>query len=112
MVEGNDRDLRVGLPLQAIHDGERWLHEPARLSVVIEAPRVAIEGVLERHPGLRALVDNRWLYLWIMDDEGAIGARYEGGGRWVEADVVTGATKGRADHRIASGTLRSPTPGP
>lgn len=82
VFEGNGGDLRTGLPLQSLHDGERWVHTPLRLSVFIEAPRSAIDGVLQRHPGVRALVDHRWLMLFQLDaDEGAVHARREG--RWV-----------------------------
>ena len=44
VLEGNGGDLRVGLPLQSLHDGERWVHEPLRLSVFIEAPESAIRN--------------------------------------------------------------------
>ncbi|MYL24465.1 DUF2309 family protein [Halomonas alkaliantarctica] len=63
VFEGNGGDLRIGLPLQSLHDGARWMHEPLRLSVCIEAPREAIEGILERHEMLRQLVDHGWLHL-------------------------------------------------
>ena len=56
--EGNGGDLRIGLPMQSLHDGERWVHAPLRLSVFIEAPRAAIEGVLRKHEKVRAPVDN------------------------------------------------------
>jgi uncharacterized protein len=29
VFEGNGGDLRIGLPLQSVHDGERWVHEPS-----------------------------------------------------------------------------------
>ena len=41
VFEGNGGDLRIGLPMQSIHDGERFVHTPLRLSVFIEAPRCA-----------------------------------------------------------------------
>ncbi|RLQ21120.1 DUF2309 family protein [Seongchinamella sediminis] len=63
VFEGNGGDLRIGLPLQSVHDGERWRHRPLRLSVVIRAPRESIEAVLAKHPTVRQLVENQWLYL-------------------------------------------------
>ncbi|WPL22307.1 hypothetical protein Thiofri_02467 [Thiorhodovibrio frisius] len=30
MLEGNAGDLRVGLPMQSLHDGKQWIHEPMR----------------------------------------------------------------------------------
>ena len=38
VFEGNGGDLRIGLALQSLHDGERWQHEPLRLTVVVDAP--------------------------------------------------------------------------
>ncbi|HSO33084.1 MAG TPA: putative inorganic carbon transporter subunit DabA, partial [Labilithrix sp.] len=67
VFEGNGGDLRIGLSLQSLHDGERWMHAPLRLSVFIEAPRSAIDRVLEKHPKVRELVDNEWLHLFQID---------------------------------------------
>jgi len=67
VFEGNGGDLRIGLPLQSLHDGERWVHTPLRLSVFIEAPREAIEGVLQKHEKVRGLVSNGWLDLFQLD---------------------------------------------
>lgn len=82
VVEGNGGLLRAGLPWQSVHDGERLVHEPLRLSVLIEAPREAINDILERHPQVRALFDNRWLHLFALDDAGRMAWRYTGGLGW------------------------------
>lgn len=81
VLEGNGGDLRVGLPLQSVHDGERWIHEPLRLCAVIEAPREAIGRVLERHAHVRDLVAHRWLHLYALDGD-LPAQRYAGLGRW------------------------------
>ena len=39
VFEGNGGDLRIGLPMQSLHDGHTLRHAPLRLSVFIEAPR-------------------------------------------------------------------------
>jgi uncharacterized protein len=67
VFEGNGGDLRIGLSIQSLHDGERWVHAPLRLSVFIEAPRPAIDKVLEQHSKVRELVDNEWLHLFQLD---------------------------------------------
>jgi uncharacterized protein YbcC (UPF0753/DUF2309 family) len=67
VFEGNGGDLRIGLSIQSLHDGERWMHAPLRLGVFIEAPCSAIERVLDRHAKLRQLVDNEWLHLFQLD---------------------------------------------
>lgn len=77
VVEGNGGLLRVGLPWQSVHDGERHVHEPLRLSVCVEAPRDAMIDVLRRHPGVRALFDNGWLHLFAIDDGGRLAWRYD-----------------------------------
>ncbi|MFU0507936.1 YbcC family protein [Pseudaminobacter sp. NGMCC 1.201702] len=82
VVEGNGGLLRTGLPWQSVHDGEGLTHEPLRLSVLIEAPREAIGSILERHPEVRALFDNRWLHLFTLDDEGRMAWRYTGDLHW------------------------------
>jgi uncharacterized protein YbcC (UPF0753/DUF2309 family) len=94
VFEGNGGDLRVGLSLQSLHDGERWVHTPLRLSVFIEAPRSAIDGVLRKHATVRSLVDNEWLYLFQYDaDENEVRAYRNG--RWCEPwpDIAASAPR-------------------
>lgn len=69
VIEGNNGDLRVGLPLQSVHDGEKFVHEPLRLSVVIEAPREEIESIINKHQVVRELVENEWLHLLHIEPE-------------------------------------------
>ena len=83
VIEGNGGRLRAGLPWQAVHDGEALQHEPLRLSVMIEAPREEILGVLERHPQVRELFDNGWLHLFVLKD-GKVDARYRPGLAWTD----------------------------
>ncbi|MGZ6066588.1 MAG: YbcC family protein [Polyangiales bacterium] len=80
VFEGNGGDLRIGLSLQSLHDGERWVHSPLRLAVFIEASRSAIDRVLEKHRHLSALVDNEWLHLFQLDaTERTVYARRDSG---------------------------------
>lgn len=69
VLEGNGGDLRVGLPLQSLHNGERWVHEPLRLNVFLEAPQSEIDRIIAKHELVRELVENRWLFLFQIDDE-------------------------------------------
>ncbi|WP_245198942.1 YbcC family protein [Jiella mangrovi] len=82
VFEGNGGLLRAGLPWQSIHDGEAYVHDPLRLSVCIEAPREAMNDILARHEGVRALFDNRWLHLFALDERGRLAWRYAGGLEW------------------------------
>jgi uncharacterized protein len=82
VFEGNGGDLRIGLSLQSLHDGENWVHTPLRLAVVIEAPREAIDRLLAKHAKLGELVDNEWLHLFQLDSaERSLYARRRG--MWV-----------------------------
>ena len=83
VVEGNGGVLRPGLPWQSIHDGEAIVHEPLRLTVLIEAPPEALSDILRRHPEVRALFDNRWLHLVALDDAGRMACRYARDLEWV-----------------------------
>jgi uncharacterized protein len=82
VIEGNGGVLRGGLPWQSVHDGDKFMHDPLRLSVAVEAPREAITDILNRHAGVAALFDNGWLKLFAMDDEGRLAWRYTGHGTW------------------------------
>jgi uncharacterized protein YbcC (UPF0753/DUF2309 family) len=83
VLEGNGGDLRIGLSLQSLHDGERWVHSPLRLAVLVEAPREAIDRVLDKHPSVKALVDNEWLHLFQLDAaERTMAARKNGAWRF------------------------------
>lgn len=95
VLEGNGGPLRGGLPQQSVHDGDRYAHEPLRLSVCIEAPREAITAILERHAEVRALFDHRWMHLFALDQEGRMAWRYAGDLQW------TGTAASRA---VASGS--------
>jgi len=70
VLEGNGGDLRVGLPMQSIHDGTRFVHEPRRLSVFVEAPMACIDAVLAAQPGVCDLFRNTWIHLFALDAGG------------------------------------------
>ena len=76
--QGNGGDLQSGLPLQSVHDGTRWMHEPLRLSVFIEAAREDIAAILAKQPGVRELVENGWVNLFAMEASGKQFWRYSG----------------------------------
>lgn len=78
--EGNGGDLRTGLPLQSLHDGTRWVHEPLRLQVFVDAPRERIDWVVSANSDLRNLVDNGWIQLVALEGNETFLARSTG--RW------------------------------
>lgn len=83
--EGNAGDLRTGLPMQSLHDGTKWVHEPLRLQVFVEAPRVRIDGVLSANEHVRQLVENDWISLHAMEGEAFWERRP--GGHWRRVEV-------------------------
>ena len=85
VLQGNGGTLRAGLPWQSVHDGKGLVHEPLRLTVMIEAPQEAIGAVLAKHPQVAGLFDNGWLHLFALAD-GAVAARYRSGGTWEQVD--------------------------
>jgi uncharacterized protein len=81
VFEGNAGDLRIGLPLQSLHDGTHWRHTPLRLSVFIQAPQEPIDRIVQTHTTVRHLLDHGWLHLFRLDDD-AGAWRYIRGGPW------------------------------
>jgi uncharacterized protein YbcC (UPF0753/DUF2309 family) len=100
VVEGNGGALRAGLPWQSVHDGERFVHEPLRLSVCIEAPREAMSEILSRHGNVRALFDNCWLHLFALDEDGHMTWRYTGDLKWTAMNPVE-ADESRLRRKVA-----------
>ena len=84
VFEGNGGDLRIGLPMQSLHDGERFRHTPLRLSVFIQAPQAPIDDIIARQPTVRQLLDNGWLHLFRLEDDTGVW-RYRPGGEWLAA---------------------------
>lgn len=82
VLEGAGGDLRVGLPWQSLHDGKQLVHEPLRLTVLVEAPIEAMNRIIAKHEPLRALLDNGWLHLVALDEAGAARQRYAGDLTW------------------------------
>jgi uncharacterized protein YbcC (UPF0753/DUF2309 family) len=90
VLEGNAGDLKVGLPWQSVHDGTRFVHEPLRLNVFIEAPLDALNAAITKNDGVRELVDNRWIHLFAMSDAGHVSKRYRKECDWEDVDVASG----------------------
>jgi len=84
VFEGNGGDLRIGLPTQSLHDGERFRHTPLRLSVFIQAPQAPIDDIIARQTTVRQLLDNEWLHLLRLGDDAGVW-RYRSGGEWLAA---------------------------
>lgn len=82
VLEGSSGDLRIGLPIQSVHNGEKFEHIPIRLNVVIEAPTAAINKILEKHDHIRQLFDHEWIFLHRMNEFGKITQTYQKNLEW------------------------------
>jgi uncharacterized protein YbcC (UPF0753/DUF2309 family) len=67
VLGGHRGDLRRGLPWQSVGVGSALLHEPMRLTVVIEAPLERIGRIVSGNQVLRNLLDNEWISLTARD---------------------------------------------
>jgi uncharacterized protein YbcC (UPF0753/DUF2309 family) len=90
VLEGISGDLRTGLPLQSIHNGHSLVHSPLRLMAIIESPTAALNQIINKHESLRHLIDNEWVQLHAMDEEGQIWRRGKGGQTWAKVIEETG----------------------
>lgn len=84
VFEGNGGDLRIGLSKQSLHNGQEWVHDPLRLTVVIDAPAAAIERIMHKHNTVRYLVEHGWLHLWRYKSTTL--QRYASG-QWLDVDL-------------------------
>ena len=80
--QGNGGDLQTGLPMQSLHDGREWRHEPLRLNVFLGASREAINAILRSEPAVRELAENDWIHLFALDPSPAEVWRYQGNLAW------------------------------
>ncbi|MFQ3185763.1 MAG: hypothetical protein ACI8Q3_000780 [Marinomonas primoryensis] len=83
VFEGNGGDLRIGLSMQSLSDGENWMHTPIRLAVYVAAPKSAIEKIANKHDIVRQLIDNNWLYLFQWESNKIEGFYHQ---QWTAAD--------------------------
>jgi uncharacterized protein len=99
VITGSKSDLRIGLARQQVE-----LHEPMRVTVLMEAPAQRILGLVNGHPRLRRLVEGGWMHLGRIDpDTDAIELFVDGRFRpWREArpeagSLAVGATAATLD---------------
>tara|TARA_R110002110_G_scaffold119309_2_gene293730 strand:+ start:12701 stop:15085 length:2385 start_codon:yes stop_codon:yes gene_type:complete len=63
VMEGNQSDLKSGLPLQSLFHKDKLLHEPRRLEVIIAADSHLVQRLVEQNESLNALVRGGWIFL-------------------------------------------------
>lgn len=63
VLAGHSGDLQRGLPRQSVAVGDALLHEPLRLSVIVQAPIDRVSAIVSGNQVLRDLFDNEWISL-------------------------------------------------
>lgn len=83
IVQGNGGDLFHGLPLQSLFQkqGEPY-HELMRLHVVLQAPKMLIQKVMQQNPVFDNLVRHEWIHLFQIDDKGSPLFKMNPQGKW------------------------------
>ena len=64
VMDGHASDLRTGLPWQMVE-----IHEPVRMLFVVETTPERLWKVVNASPGLKQLVENRWIRLATIDPD-------------------------------------------
>jgi uncharacterized protein len=64
VMDGAQSDLRTGLPWQMVE-----IHEPSRLSIVVEGSRARVLQVIQGNPAIERLVRNRWIWIACLDTD-------------------------------------------
>ncbi len=90
VAQGAGGDLRVGLPVQSLFDGERAYHEPLRLLTIVEAPHRLLDEVIARNTVLRELFGGEWVHLVARADPSEDWAIRRPDGRWVRWEDASG----------------------
>ena len=86
IMSGPWSDLRLGLALQTVMNGDVPYHEPMRLLSVIEAPRERIVKLIARHEVLKQFYHNEWVHLVALEPEDGVFYRYRPTGEWIKVD--------------------------
>ena len=70
VLEGNEGDLKAGIPWQSVGYGGTTYHEPLRLQVLVAAPRERVDRIVAAHDSLRQLVEGHWITLTVLEPAG------------------------------------------
>jgi uncharacterized protein len=70
VVEGGTGDIRVGLSRESLFRGDKPVHPPIRLSLIVESDAARVSSILERNPSIGDLVRSGWLGLYLVDPDG------------------------------------------
>lgn len=77
------RALKTGLPWQMV-----WVHEPMRLTFVVEGNPALVNAIVQRHRALQKLFDYQWAHLVVLDFLSGEFFRYGPMGQWQSVPTV------------------------
>lgn len=103
IMSGPWSDLRLGLARQTVMNGDMPYHEPMRLLTIVEAPRVRMDKLIERHKVLQHYYHNEWVHLVALDPEDQVWYRYRPDGTWAHVNL-------ESPSKIGSETARGQPP--
>jgi uncharacterized protein YbcC (UPF0753/DUF2309 family) len=63
------------------------VHEPLRLTIIVDGQPAILSSIVQRHRGLQKLFDNMWLHLLVLDMHTGQFVRYQPGGKWSDVPV-------------------------
>ncbi len=95
VMDGAQSDLRTGLPFQMV-----WVHEPMRLTIVVEGRPAIVSSIVQRHRNLQKLFDNMWLHLIVLDIRTGEFLRYQSAGHWSTAPQSASRLAPEPDTRV------------
>ncbi|GCE29838.1 UPF0753 protein [Dictyobacter alpinus] len=82
VMQGQQSDLLIGLPMQSVMYGNDLYHEPMRLLAIIEADPERIAAILARHAHLHNLVNNQWITLIAYDAATTVAYEFSSATSW------------------------------
>ena len=97
VMAGAESDLRTGLPFQMV-----WIHEPMRLTFVVEGRPAIVSSIVQKHRNLQKLFDNMWLHLFVLDIQTGAFVRYLPTGKWSTVETAVGGL--HLAHHIQEGS--------
>jgi hypothetical protein len=96
-MDGAESDLRTGLPWQMLE-----VHEPVRLSIVVEVQVSVLRRIVDEDPELRQLVGGGWIFLAALDPSSATLVELDGRSRPYAPGRAQPVTRG-GSHRHYEG---------
>jgi uncharacterized protein YbcC (UPF0753/DUF2309 family) len=99
VMTGSSSDLRIGLAKQMVE-----LHEPVRITIIIEAEADVVLRLVEAHPRMARMVKNEWIHFALVHPKTGELLLFQQGsfrpyvGKNVDLDVIHSSKK-YAPHR-------------